>query len=109
MVRGLHLRHHVADWAIHIFREHNKEADSLAGKGVKGREVEWVDTASVVWSEVTGLCGFWDGSCGCENGTCGAGIVIQAITKTLGWAPMHEKCGLVLGRNSMPNWAASVC
>ena len=34
--------------ATHTFREHNKEADSWAGTGVKGREEEWVDTANVV-------------------------------------------------------------
>ena len=55
------LRQRVADWAVHIFREHTKDADSWAGKGFKGREEEWVDIANVVWSEVTGLCGFWDG------------------------------------------------
>ena len=59
----------MADWAVHIFREHNKEADFRAGKGVKGRKEDWTDTANVVWSEVTGLCGFWDGSC--ERGMCG--------------------------------------
>ena len=59
----------MADWAVHIFRE----ADSWAAKGVRGREYEWVDTAHVVWSEVTGLCVFWDGSC--DNGKCGAGIL----------------------------------
>ena len=45
------LRQRVADWAIHIFREHNKEADASARKG------------NVVWSEVTGLYVVWDGSC----------------------------------------------
>ena len=54
---------------MHIFRE----ADSWAAKGVRGREDEWVDTAHVVWSEVTGLCVFWDGSC--DNGKSGAGIL----------------------------------
>ena len=39
-----------ADWATRIFREHNKEYDLWAAKGVKGREDEWVDTAQVVWS-----------------------------------------------------------
>ena len=34
--RGVDLRQRVADWAIHMFREHNKEADSWIGKGVKG-------------------------------------------------------------------------
>ena len=52
-------------------------ADLWAAKGVKSREDEWVDTTYVVWSEVTGLCGFWDGSC--DDGKCGAGIMIQAF------------------------------
>ena len=86
-------------WLIgrYTSREHYKEADLWAGRGVKGREAEWVDTANVVWYEVTGLCGFWDGSC--ESGTCGAGVMIQAFTETLGWALIHKKCGPVLGRN----------
>ena len=80
--RGVDLRRRVADWAVHIFREHNKEADFWAGKGVKGREEEWTYIANVVWSEVTSLCGFGDGSC--ERGVCGAGMLIQVFTKNLG-------------------------
>ena len=56
--RGVDLRGRVADWAVHIFREYNREADAWAGKGVKGREEEWVDTAEVIWSEVAG-CAFF--------------------------------------------------
>ena len=63
--RGVDLRHPAADWA--------------ALK--KLSEDEWVDTAHVVWSEVTGLCGFSDGSC--DNGKCGAGIMIRASQKHL--------------------------
>ena len=40
------------DWAVHIFRERNEEADVWSGKGAGGREEEWVNTANVVWSEV---------------------------------------------------------
>ena len=54
--RTVDLRQRVADWAVHILREHNNEADSCAGEGVKGREDEWVDTANVVRSEVTPVC-----------------------------------------------------
>ena len=61
--RGVDLRQRTADWASHIFREHNKEAALWAAKGLKGRVVESVDNAQVVWSEVTRLCRFWDGSC----------------------------------------------
>ena len=68
-------------------------------QGVKGREDEWVDTAHVVRSEVTGLCGFWDGSC--DNGKCGAGIVIQAFVESLCWVPIYKKCGPVTGQNTL--------
>ena len=33
--RAVDLGQRVADWAIHMFREHNKEADSWTGKSVK--------------------------------------------------------------------------
>ena len=106
--RGVDLRQRTADWASHIFREHNKEAALWSAKGVKGRVVEWVDHAQVVWSEVTRLCRFWDGSC--DNGKCGAGIMIQAFTKTLGWVPVYKKCGQLRVRIPwMLNWAAVVC
>ena len=68
--RGVHLRHRTAVWATHIFRERNEEADAWAEKGAKGRVEEWVDTVHVVWSEVIGFCGFWDGSC--DNVNCGS-------------------------------------
>ena len=41
-----------------------------------------MDDSEVVWPEVTGLCGFWDGSC-C-NDVCGAGMLIKIFTHTLG-------------------------
>ena len=31
----------------------------------------------------------------------GAGIMIQVFNKTLGWVPIHRKCGLVRGRSSL--------
>ena len=55
--------------------------------------------ARVVWSEVIGLCGFWDGSC--DNGKCGVGILIQAFAEALGWIPIYKKCGPVVGQNSL--------
>ena len=61
--RGVDLRQRVADWAVHIFHEH-KEAGPWAARGVNCRQDEWVDIANVVWSEVTSLCGFWDGILG---------------------------------------------
>ena len=69
-----------------------------AARGAKGED-EWVDTVHVAWSEVTGLCGFWDDSC--DNGKCGAGIVIQAFTESLGWVSTYKKCGPVTGRSSL--------
>ena len=58
-----------------------------------------MDTARIVWSEVTGLCGFWDGSC--ANGNCGAGIFIMACSDLQGWSPIYKKCGPVPGINSL--------
>ena len=57
------------------------------------------DDSTSVWPEVTGVCGFWDGSC--RNGVCGAGMLIKIFTLTLGWATIHKKCGSVLGKNSL--------
>ena len=64
-----------ADWAVHIFHTHNNEADAWAVKGVGGCSEEWKDDSNVVWSAVTGLSGFWDGSC--HRGVCGAGVLIE--------------------------------
>ena len=76
--RGIRLRQRTAEWVTHTFRQHNTEADLWADKGSKGRVEESVDTTRIAWPEVTGLCGFWDGSC--DNGKCGGGIVIMAYT-----------------------------
>ena len=48
----------VAGWAVDFS---HKEADVWAGRGVKGREEELIDTANVVRSEVAGLCVFFFG------------------------------------------------
>ena len=53
--RGVDLQRRMGDWAAHIFREHNKEADLCARRGVQGREEERTDTAEVVLPEVAGL------------------------------------------------------
>ena len=49
--------------AVHIFREHNKDADASAEHGANGERHVWEDAGDTVWSGVTGTCGFWDGSC----------------------------------------------
>ena len=77
--RGMRLRQRTIDWVTHTLREHNKEADFWAGKGTKGRAEEWVDTTLIAWQEVTGACGFWDGSY--DNGKCGGGIVLMAFSE----------------------------
>ena len=69
------------------------------GNGSKGQVDEWVDTAHVVWSVVIALCGFSDGSC--DNGKCGAGIMIMACSKALGWFPIYKKCWPVVGQSSL--------
>ena len=94
-LRGIRLRQRTADWVTHAFREHNKEAGLWADKGAKVRPEEWVDTAQIAWSGVSGLCGFLDGSC--DNGNCGASILIVACSDLQGWSPFYKKCGLVPG------------
>ena len=94
--RGIRLRQRTANWVTHAFREYKKEADLWADKGAKGRVEEWVDTAQIMWSEVTELCGFWDGSCGTGN----CGILITACSDLQGRSPTDKKCGPVPGNNS---------
>ena len=40
-----------------------KKNDVWAGIGVRGGTEEWVANVNVVWTEVTGLCGFCDRIC----------------------------------------------
>ena len=87
------------DWAVHIFREHNKEADLWAGFGAKGISMEWNDESAIDWTSVTGICGFWVGSC--TDKVCGAGITFSFFTQRLGWVIRYEKCGPVEGSNSL--------
>ena len=47
------------DWATHIFREHNKEADARGEKGTRGMAEDWEDKVDFDWSVVSGICGFW--------------------------------------------------
>ena len=73
------------------FREHRIEADQWADKGAKGRVEEWVDTTRIAGQEVTGVCGFWDGSN--DNGRCGRGIVLMALSEPHGWFTFYKKRG----------------
>ena len=41
--KGGDLCQRIGDWAVHIFREHNKEADLWAGLRAKGISMEWND------------------------------------------------------------------
>ena len=51
------------------------------------------------WDEVTGICGFWDGSC--SNNMCGAGIAILLYTHGTGWITWYKQRGQVPGTNSL--------
>ena len=84
-----------------------KKPISGLGKESKVAKRNGPYTAEVIWCEVIGL---WicDGSC--ERGTCGAGIMIQVLTKTLGWATVHKSADRYrAGIPSMPNWVAVAC
>ena len=49
--------------------------------------------------DVTGLCGFWDGSC--QKGVCGPGMLMKIFTQALAWARLTKKCGPVPGQSSL--------
>ena len=87
------------DWAAHIFRAHNEDADAWADKGAGGPEDEWEDDVELVWSDVTMICGFWAGSCRAIR--CGAGMWVTVFTHVFGWHTVHKKCGPVPGGNSL--------
>ena len=50
--------------AVHIFREHNKDADASAEHGANGERQVWEDAGDVVWSGDWDLWGLrWQLSC----------------------------------------------
>ena len=97
--KAVDLCQRIGDWAVHIFREHNKEADLWAGFGAKGINMEWIDDSAVDWTKVTGINGFWDGSS--NDKACGAGITISIFIQGLEWVARYKKCLLVIGSNSL--------
>ena len=97
--QGVVLSHRTGDWAVHIFREHKKEADQSAAFGATGRQDEWVYDSFIDWTKVSGICGFWDGSC--NEYYCGASMNILLFTPATGWITIFKKCGPVPGNNSL--------
>ena len=75
------------------------EADLWASFGVKGISMEWKDESAIDWTKVTGICGFWDGSC--NDKVCGASITISFFIQELGLVIRFKKCGPVKGSNSL--------
>ena len=57
------------------------------------------DESAIDWTSVTGICGFWVGSC--TDKVCGAGITISLFKQVLGWVIRNKKCGRVKGSNSL--------
>ena len=97
--KGVDLCQRIGDWAVHIFREHNKEADLWASFGAKGISMEWKDESAIDLTNVTGICGFWDGIS--NDKVCGAGITISFFIEGLVWVIRYNKCGPVKGSNSL--------
>ena len=92
---GVDLSQRIGDWAVHIFREHYKEAELWAGFGAKGHSEEWKDESAIDWTKVIGTCGFWDGSC--NDTVCVASNTISIFIQ--GFAV--QKCGKVEGSKSL--------
>ena len=99
--KGVDLSQRIGDWAVPIFREHNKVADLSAGYGAKGHCRVWEDESAIDWTKATGMCGFLDGSC--NDKVCGAGITISIFRQELGGGGVmrYKKCGLVERSNSL--------
>ena len=83
------------DWVVHILRE----AYAWAEQGAKIERSERVDERRMVFLHVTGICGFWDGSCWAAG--CGAGMWLNVFTRALGWHNVHFKSEPVPGGNSL--------
>ena len=96
--RGVNLRRRVTDWAAHIFRKHNGEADFWAGKGVK-RSSGRVIPRMWCGPKLPACAGF--GTAGVSEARAVQGIMIQVFTKTLWWATSHKECGPAPGRNPL--------
>ena len=96
---AVNLRRREDDWVVHIFREHHKEARAWAEKGASGLREEREDDGDFAWSDVSGICGFWDGSCRVIG--CGADMWVHVPTHALAWHAVHEKCEFVPGPNSL--------
>ena len=86
--KAANLRGDKGDWAVHIFREHNNEADAWAEKGSRMLKEEWVKEEGVVWPDVTRICRFWDLAVP-RHWVCAANMWIEAFTLALGWYTVH--------------------
>ena len=95
--RRVDVRQRVADWAIHIFRVHSKEADSWAVNGVKSREEEWVDTANVFGPKLP-ACVF--------SGTVVAKTARADRSRSFGTLALRGLRSCLCGclRDSLPRW-----
>ena len=91
-------RQRTADWVTHIFREHNMGADLWAGKGAQERAEESVDAIRITLQEVTGVCGFSDGSF--DNGKCGRSHCPHGLLGIARMVYFPQKCGPVPGNSS---------
>ena len=78
------------DSSIKKQNEGNCYHDFLRRKGSQSRHEEWEDDSKVVWSEVTGLCAFWDGRC--RDDVRGAGMLFKIFTQTPWWYTIYKKC-----------------
>ena len=59
---------------------------------------EWEEDVEVASSDVTGMCGFWDGSC---RHWVSIRSVAFFFTGALDWHTVRVKCELVPGGNSL--------
>ena len=65
-----------SDWAGHVFREHNQEADKLAHRGRQGIERNLINPKHFPMPQIAHVRAHFDGSCGNETDRAGGGWVI---------------------------------
>ena len=98
--KGVDLSQRIGVWAVHIFREHNKEADLWAVMGPKGSVRNGRTSLRPIGQKLRGYA--VSGMGVVMTKVCGAGFTISIFMQGLGMGLCGTKnCGPVEGSNSL--------
>ena len=70
-----------------------------AEKEARGEKREWEDAVVIVWQDVRGMCGFWEGSCRAIGS--GERMWEKMFSRALGWHTVNNKCEHVPKKNAL--------